>query len=441
MSAQRTYLSELRARVSQGRTPSRDARSRRRRPFGIVAAAVLVVAALGAGSAATGDGPDRDTHWVGTWTASPQPAGAPVQIDGQTVRQIVHTSLGGDHLRVRVSNAYGSTPLRIGSAHAALSAGGLSIVEGTDRILRFNGSATISVPAGALVVSDPVTLDLPALGDLAVSLFLPDQVTATTEHTVAIQTTYLSVAGDFTGASAFEATTTQSYYLLSGVEVSTSKRARAVVAIGDSVTVGFGSTPDLNRRWPNLLAERLQSNPSTSHLGVLNAGVIGNRILHDFVGTGGLARFDRDVLVQPGVGFVIVLQGNADILIPRLTGNPSEVVTVAQIIQGHQQMIDRAHALGLKIFGCTLNPLEGYPFPGFWTTDLEDKRQSVNLWIRTSGAYDGVIDVDRLLSDPGHPSRLLPAYDSGDHVHPNDQGYQVMADAIDLSMFREDNQK
>ena len=357
------------------------------------------------------------------------------------MRQIVHTSLGGDRVRVRLSNAYGSTALTIGSAHVALSAGGLSTVEGTDRILRFNGSATISIPAGALVVSDPVTLDLPALGDLAVSLFLPDHVTATTEHTVAVQATYVSGAGDFTGASAFEATTTQSYYFLSGVEVSAAKRARTVVAIGDSVTVGFGSTPDLNRRWPNLLAERLQSNPSTSHLGVLNAGVIGNRILHDFVGTGALARFDRDVLVQPGVGYVIVLQGNADILIPRLTGNPSEVVTVAQIIQGHRQMIERAHALGLKIFGCTLNPVEGYPFPGFWTPDLEEQRQSVNRWVRTSRAYDGVFDFDRLLRDPSHPSRLLPTYDSGDHVHPNDQGYQAMADAVDLSIFREDDQR
>jgi len=412
----------------------------RRRSFELVAATALVVAALGASPAAT-DGHDSDTHWVGTWSASPQPAGAPVQFSGQTVRQIVHTSLGGEKVRVRLSNAYGSTTLRIGSAHVALSAGGLSIVEGTDRILQFNGSSTISIPAGALVVSDPVTLDVQALGDLAVSLFLPDPVTVTTEHTVAIQTTYVSDPGDFTAASTFEATPTQSYYFLTGVEVSAAKRASAVVAVGDSVTVGFGSTPDLNRRWPNLLAERFQSHPYTSHLGVLNAGVIGNRILHDFVGTGALARFDRDVLVQPGVGFVIVLEGNADILIPRLTSNPSEVVTVEEIIQGHRQMIERAHALGLKIFGCTLNPVEGYPFPGFWTPDLEQKRQSVNRWIRTSRAYDGVIDFDRLLRDPAHQSRLLPAYDSGDHVHPNDQGYQAMADAVDLSMFRDGDQR
>ena len=212
------------------------------------------------------------------------------------------------------------------------------------------------------------------------------------------------------------------------------------MTLGDSVTDGFGSTPDMNQRWPNLLAERLQSNWATSRLAVLNAGISGNRVLHDFVGTNALARFDRDVLVQTGVKYVIVLQGNADILIPGLIGNPAEVVTAAQIIQGHRQIIDRAHALGLRIYGGTLNPVEGYPFPGFWTPDLEAKRQAVNHWIRTSNAYDAVIDFDKVLRDPSHPSRLLPAYDSGDHVHPNDVGYQAMADAIELSLFRDDDE-
>jgi lysophospholipase L1-like esterase len=374
-------------------------------------------------------------RWVGTWSASPHAAASPVQINGQTLRQLVRTSVGGERLRVRFSNAYGTSDVVIGAAHVATSAGGTAILAGSDRTLRFNGSPTITIPAGALVVSDAVTLDAPALGDLAVSLYLPGNVAAATQHEVALQTNYLSVPGDFTGAITFTATPTQSYYFLTAVEVRASENARAIVTIGDSVTDGFASTPDTNQRWPNLLAERLQTRHGTSDVSVLNAGIIGNRILHDLVGTGALARFDRDVLAQTGASYLIVLQGNADILIPDLIGAPAEQVTAEQIIQGHRQIIHRAHAMGLRVYGGTLNPVEGYPFPGFWTAAMEAKRQAVNRWIRTGNAYDAVIDFDRVLRDPAHLTRLLPAYDSGDHVHPNDVGYRVMANAIDLSLF------
>ena len=239
-----------------------------------------------------------DGHWVGTWSASPQRIEAPIQINGQTLRQIVRTSVSGTHVRVRLSNAYGTSPLVIGAAHVALSAGGSSIVERTDRTLKFSGSPTVTIPAGALAVSDSVKLEVPPLGDVAVSLYLPTNANATTQHEVGLQTTYISDAGNFSAASTVVGTTTQSYYFLTGVEVRASERATAIVTLGDSVTDGFASTPDMNQRWPNLLAERLQAHWRGSRVAVLNAGVSGNRILHHFVGTGAAARLDRDVLVQ-----------------------------------------------------------------------------------------------------------------------------------------------
>ena len=434
MTVERQALSRLRGREVRGGTPGACVRILRR-SIATATAALLALATLAHTPAAIADDRQGGGRWVGTWSTSPQQAGAPAQINGQTIRQIVHTSLGGQRVRVRLSNAYGASPLVIGSARLAISAGGASISPGTNRRLRFNGRPTISIPAGALVVSDPVDLDVPALGDLAISLYLPEDVAVTTEHSIGLQTTYVSASGDFTGAATVAGTTTQSYYFLTGVEVDAPRQARAIVVPGDSVTDGFGSTPDMNQRWPNLLGERLQS-----RVGVLNAGVSGNRLLHDFLGTSALARLDRDVLVQTGVKYVIVLEGNADFLIPGLIGNPAEVVTADQVIQGHRQIIDRAHALGLRIYGGTLNPIEGIlGFPGFYSAALEVKRQAVNQWIRTSNAYDTVIDFDKVLRDPSHPTRLLPAYDSGDHTHPNDAGYKAMADAIDLSLFRDDD--
>jgi lysophospholipase L1-like esterase len=439
MSSVTQFLSKLRGRATYGVEPAASIRIRRRSLATVGATVLALVTMVVAPAVIAKDRHDGGT-WVGTWSASPQTVAAPIQINGQTVRQIVHTSLGGERVRVRFSNAYGASPLVIGSAHVAISTGGASISRGTDRILRFNGSPSIAIPAGALAVSDPVRLEVEAFDNLAVSLYLPENVPAATQHSVGLQTNYISAAGDFTGAITFAATTTQSFYFLTGVEVLASRRASAIVTLGDSVTEGFGSTPDMNQRWPNLLAERLQSNWGTSRVAVLNAGISGNRVLHDFLGTNALARFDRDVLVQTGVQYVIVLEGNADILIPGLTGNAAEVVTAAQIIQGHRQMIDRAHALGLRIYGGTLYPVEGYPFPGFWTPALETTRQAVNHWIRTSKAYDAVIDFDKVLRDPSQLSRLRPAYDSGDHAHPNDAGYKAMADAIDLSLFRDENE-
>lgn len=419
----------------------------RRRSSAAVAATILAVAGIAfmpAAAAKDRHGHDED-HWVGTWSASPQAAGTPftgtpVQINAQTVREIVHTSIGGDRVRVWLSNAYGASPLVIGSAHLAVRSVGASIAPGSDRVLMFNGSPTIAIPAGALVVSDPVTLTVPELGDLAVSIFIPGNVTAATEHSLALQTTYISPPGDFSGAASMAAaTTTQSWYFLTGVEVKASEKTRAIVTLGDSITDGFGSTPDSNRRWPDRFAERLQARPGRFRLAVLDQGIGGNRVLHDFIGTNALARADRDVLVQTGARYVIVLEGSNDIGIPGAFGLAAEQVTAEQIIAGHRQIIDRAHALGVKIFGGTLTPFGGATLPGYFSAAGEAKRQTVNEWIRTSKAYDAVIDFDAVTRDPTRPTRFLPAYDSGDHLHPNDAGYKAMADAVDLSLFSDDN--
>ena len=366
-------------------------------------------------------------HWVGTWNASPQAAWHPIELNGQTIRQIVHVSIGGTRVRVRLSNAYGADSLQIGAARVGLYSTGATIAAGSDRVLTFNGSESTTIPAGALAVSDPVNLRVPDRGDLAVSIYIPGKVLAATEHSLGLQTTYISPAGDFSGADSLPtATTSQSYYFLMGLEVDASTKSRAIVTLGDSITDGLHSTTDANKRWPNRLAERLRG----SNVAVLNAGISGNRVLHDTVGTNALARLDRDVLVQSGARYVIVLAGINDI---GLLGTAA----ADEIIAGHIQIIDRAHAMGLKVFGATLTPFQAF-LPGlYYTPDGEAKRQAINQWIRTSKAYDAVIDFDKALRDPSNPAKMRSAYDSGDNLHPNDAGYQAMADAIDLSLFRD----
>ena len=390
---------------------------------------MLVVAAIAIAPATTAKDGGHAGHWVGTWNASPQAAFHPVELNGQTVRQVVHASIGGTRVRVRLSNAYGTESLHIGAARVGLRSTGASIVSGSDRALTFNGSESTTIPAGALAISDPVILRVPDRGDLAVSIYVPGTALAATEHSLGLQTTYISPQGDFSGADTLPtAATTQSYYFLAGVEVDAAPNSRAVVTLGDSITDGLHSTADANARWPNRLAERLRTQKGGSKVAVLNAGISGNRVLDDTVGTNASARLDRDVLVQSGVRYLIVLQGINDIGFP---GSPA----ADEIIAGHLQIIDRAHAVGLKVYGGTLTPFQAF-LPGFYyTDDGEAKRQAVNQWIRTSRAYDAVIDFDKAIRDPKNPARMRPAYDSGDNLHPNDAGYKAMADAIDLSLF------
>jgi len=379
-------------------------------------------------------------HWVGTWTTSPVGTSG-IGFNNQTLRLIVHTSIGGHTVRVRLSNAYGSQPLIIGAAHIALRGTGATIVEGSDRTLTFGEAPSTTIWAGALAVSDPVHLDVPALGDLAVSIYLPGDIPGTfqiTYHGTAEQTNYISPPGDHTASIAMPVSATKlSWYFLTGVEVMAPERTTAVVAFGDSLTDANLSTPDTNHRWPDELARRLDGPRSRHNMGVLNQGTGGGRILHDGVGDGGLHRFDRDVLAQPGVTHVIVILGINDIARPTIpNGNPAEAVTADDMIAGYKQLILRAHARGLKIFGGTLLPYEVTNFlPGYYTPVGETKREAVNAWIRGSGAFDAVIDFENALRDPSHPTRMLPKYDCGDHLHPNDLGYQVMGDSIDLSLL------
>ena len=386
-------------------------------------------------------------HWVATWLASPcaRIAGRVPAFNNQTVRAIVHSSIGGNRARVRFSNAYGTQPLEIGAASIGLESVGAGIAAGTLRSLTFGGRTTASIPPGALLLSDSVDLKIPALSNIAVSIYLPRETEVSAIHYSAAQTSF-AAAGNATAELKFasEATTIRSWPFVMGLEVMAPSSAGSVVAFGDSITDGGNSTIDANHRWPNTLAERLEARKKRPRLAAVDAGIGGNRILHDGSGGNGgafgisaLARFDRDVLAQSGVKYVIVLEGINDIGQPGMTAiSAAEAVTAEDIIAGLRQLIDRAHAKGLKIFGGTLTPFEGTTIPGYFSPEKETKRVAVNAWIRTGNAFDGVIDFEKAIADPAHPARMLAAYDSGDHLHPNDAGYKAMGQAVSLALFR-----
>jgi lysophospholipase L1-like esterase len=391
-------------------------------------------------------------HWVGTWATAPvsvpsQPggppqlgaAGPPPSVNNQTLRQIVHTSLGGDRVRVVLTNAFGTGRLAIGGAHIALRDKGGAIVDGSDHVLTFGGAATMSIPPGGLIVSDPTNLRVPAMGDLAIDVYLPGDTAASpsplTMHTGARQTNYISSTGNHLGMKELPgATTTPSWFFLSRVEVTAPAQAAAIVTFGDSITDGYNSTPDTNNRWPDHLARRLMS--GGGGFGVLNLGIDGNRVLNEIAGPAALARFDRDVLGAPGVTHVFVLEGINDLGISSLL-NDGNRPTPEQLIAGHRQLIARAHAKGLRIFASTLLPYEATAIPGYYNEEGEKVRQAFNEWMRTAKEYDGFVDFDQVMRDPSHPAKMLEKYDSGDHLHPNDAGYQAMANAFNLAFVKE----
>jgi len=379
--------------------------------------------------------------WVGTWTASPQPPRGvmPASFSNQTIRQIVRVSIGGSKVRIRLSNEFGSKPVLIGAASIGPAGKGTEIAASSLRPLTFGGAKKVTLLPGAPALSDPVELNVAPLSDLAINLYLPAATELATVHQVGLQTADVSAPGDFTASAEFPVVDRFTHRVfLTGVLVEPSAAARAIVTFGDSITDGTNSTVNANGRWPDILARRLKDAGAT--VAVLNQGISGNRVLSDGAGVSGLARFERDVLSQPAVSHVVILLGINDIGWPGTALEPNGIIRSADdIVAGYKQMIDRARVRSIKVVGATLTPFEnalaGRPNQGYFTLDKEVRRLAVNHWIRTSGAFDTIIDFDRVIADPSR-SAIAARYDSGDHLHPNDAGYRAMGEAVDLKLFQ-----
>ena len=382
-------------------------------------------------------------HWVATWAAAPQQARggpptanpAPAVFNDQTVRMVVHTSIGGRRARVTLSNTFGNIPLKIGAAHIALRGKESAIAAGSDRTLMFNGKPTVTIAQGAQMTSDPVDLEIPQLGDLAISIYIPGESGQLTTHATGLHTTYIAKGNVAAEPMLDDVTTTRSWYWISAVDVMAPADAGAVVAFGDSITDGATSTNDTDRSWPSALAQRILTTPGAPKLAVLNEGISGNRILADGAGVNALARFDRDVVGQAGVKWLMILEGINDI--GQTTSNrgnapPQNPVSADDLIGPMKQMIERAHTHGIRVIGCTLTPYEG---AGYYSEKGEEVRQAVNRWIRTGGAFDAVVDFEKATQDSTNPRTFRAAFNNTDHLHPNDAGYKAMADSIDLKIF------
>ncbi len=390
----------------------------------------------------------QEAKWVGSWGASPlppSPAAGPFpatpSFDDQTVRQLVRLSVGGERVRLRLTNEYGTKPLLVGAARVALADGADKVKQGTEHAVTFDGRPTAIIPAGAPLLSDPIDLKVSDLATLSVSVYFQGETGACTCHATGMQDAYVSAKGNFTQGTFAPAQTIQMRAFLSGVEV-LAPRAQAVVVLGDSISDGVGSTANTNRRWPDLLAERLSSRGGESRFGVVNHGISGNQVLANGAGESALARFDRDVLSVPGVSHVIVFEGVNDLglgygklegPIAALMPPPAVKPTRDAMIAGYRQLIARAHAKGLKIYGATIAPYEGAIY---YSAEGNTVRQAINDWMRTSKELDGVLDFDAAFRDPAKPTQMKEAFQSGDHLHGSDAGYRAVADSIDLALFR-----
>lgn len=415
------------------------------------AVTVMAVAALGipfVASAAHATEPAVPRGWMATWAASPQPVwgpdflfptNVPPELHDQTVRQVARVSVGGQRLRIVLSNAYGKEPLTIGKAAVARSRGGDdgAVAEDSQRVVTFGGQEAATILPGASLVSDPVALPVPALAQIAVSLYLPKATPVSTFHWDGRQTSWI-VRGDQTMAPSLKtdegsALSTTARPLLTGIQVEADQTARAVAVIGDSITDGATASLDKDSRWPDFLAARL----APHGVAVVNAGISGARLLSDGMGVNALARLERDVLAQPGVRSVVVVLGINDIAWPGTAfAREAPRPTLEALTAGYRQLIEQARSRGLRVIGATLTPFEGAlpgtPLEDYYHPDKDALRRQVNDWMRNSGAFDAVIDFDAALRDPAHPARMAARFDSGDRLHPGDEGNRAMADAVDL---------
>jgi lysophospholipase L1-like esterase len=399
----------------------------------------LLLVVLAAGAVATPRAANAQAaaeHWVGTWGTSPQLTEQrnlpPAPLTDHTLRQVVRVSIAGQRLRVHISNEFGTAPVVIRAAHIARSngAGTSAIDPATDLAVRFAGDPSVTIPAGQAVTSDPFGFDLPAFADIALTIAFGSTSSDVTGHPGSRTTSYIVPGNTVAAAELAEPATTEHWYNITGIDVVAPPPAAAVAVLGNSITDGRGSTTNHNDRWTDNLAHRLQADRRTAHIAVLNQGIGGNCVLRACLGPPGLERLARDVLDRSGVHWLIVFEGVNDI---GGTPSPAAADSVAQgLIAAYKQIIHRAHAKGLRVYGATITPFGGsfYDKPGH-----EEARQTVNHWIRESGAFDAVIDLDAAMRDPANPTQLRPDSDTGDHLHPSAPGYQRMAEAVDLGLF------
>ena len=398
--------------------------------------ALLLLATLSVSELASGQS-HADDAWVSTWATSPSTvldADEDVpELNNQTVRLIVHTSAGGNSLRLRLANYHGDNPLAVGAVAVALQNETHSILPGSSKPVTFGGAANITIARGAVVISDPIAFPVPALTNLAVSIYVPEASGFVTAHRLSNQTNYISATGNHVSATELvNAAESPAWNLLTAIDVISTDSSSTIVVVGDSITDGWGSTDSANQRWPDHFARRLFADNSIPDFAIANAGISGNRVTTEgspMFGENLQARFERDALALSNVSHMVIMEGINDI---GMSARGGALVSADAIIGGYRQLIARAHSQGIKVIGATLTPYEG---AAYYTPEGEQVRQAVNAFIRTGGVFDGVIDFEKAVQDPANPARILPGF-TADNLHPNDEGYKAMADIIDLNLFR-----